>query len=178
MASDWSSHWTMRAEQSKRILGIKMYVSQNTHITNISLTQFKCRQWKKVIHQSSCVIKVNFLLLASVSIHQCNIDILNSWKHWLCTEQYTQIYISISLKARHYMAPSINAPSMRHWNWCSDVNKTFFTRPRPRPSLFGRLFVKRFALRYQTVVLSVWLSVTLVYCGQTVGQIKMKLATR
>ena len=47
---------------------------------------------------------------------------------------------------------------------------------------FGRLFLKRFALCYQTVVLSCpvlsclsVLSVTLVYCGQTVGWIKMKL---
>ena len=37
--------------------------------------------------------------------------------------------------------------------------------------VFGRPFLKRFALCYQTVVLSV----TLVYCGQTAGRIKMKL---
>jgi len=46
-------------------------------------------------------------------------------------------------------------------------------------TIFGRPFVKRFALCYQTVfclsVLSVCLSVTLVYCGQMVGWIKMKL---
>jgi len=41
-------------------------------------------------------------------------------------------------------------------------------------TIFGRPFVKRFALCYRTVVLSV-LSVTLVHCGQTVGWIKMKL---
>jgi len=40
--------------------------------------------------------------------------------------------------------------------------------------IFGRPFVKRFALCYQTVVCPV-LSVTLMYCGQTVGWIKMKL---
>ena len=44
---------------------------------------------------------------------------------------------------------------------------------------FGRPCVKRFAICYRTVVLSVsvlsCLSVTLVYCGQTVGRIKMKL---
>jgi len=40
--------------------------------------------------------------------------------------------------------------------------------------VFGRPFVKRFALCYRTVVLSC-LSVTLVYCGQTVGWIKFKL---
>jgi len=38
--------------------------------------------------------------------------------------------------------------------------------------VFGRPFVKQFALCYQTVVLSVML----VYCGQTVGWIKMKLS--
>jgi len=34
---------------------------------------------KKVLknHQSSCVVKVNFLLLTSVCVHQSNIDILN-----------------------------------------------------------------------------------------------------
>jgi len=47
-------------------------------------------------------------------------------------------------------------------------------------TLAGRPLVKRFALRYRTVVLSVYLSlpvlsVTLVYSGQTVGRIKMKL---
>ena len=40
--------------------------------------------------------------------------------------------------------------------------------------VFGRPFVKRFALCYRTIVLSV-LSLMLVHCGQTVGRIKMKL---
>jgi len=51
-----------------------------------------------------------------------------------------------------------------------------------RLSIFGRPFVKQFALCYQTVnvcpacpVCPVCLSVVLVYCGQTVGWIKMKL---
>jgi len=43
---------------------------------------------------------------------------------------------------------------------------------RLKMTLFGRPFVKRFALCYQTVVC---LSVTFVHCGQTVGRIKMKL---
>ena len=46
-------------------------------------------------------------------------------------------------------------------------------------AIFGRPFVKRFALCYRTVVClyvyPVCLSVTLVYCGQTVTWIKMKL---
>jgi len=41
--------------------------------------------------------------------------------------------------------------------------------------VFGRPFIKRFAQCYRTVVLLSVLSVTLVYCGQTVGRIKMKL---
>ena len=44
--------------------------------------------------------------------------------------------------------------------------------------LFGRPFVKWFALYYRSVVLSAYtvcLSVTLVYCGQVVERIKMKL---
>jgi len=52
--------------------------------------------------------------------------------------------------------------------------------------VLGRPFVKRFALCYQTVVcLSVCclsclslLSVTLVYCGQTIGWIKMNLGVQ
>jgi len=40
--------------------------------------------------------------------------------------------------------------------------------------LVGRPFVKRFVLCYRTVVLSV-LSVTLVYCSQMIGRIKMNL---
>jgi len=47
--------------------------------------------------------------------------------------------------------------------------------------IFGRPFVKRFALCYQTVVCPVCLSVlsvTLVYCGQMVGRIKMTLDTQ
>jgi len=49
----------------------------------------------------------------------------------------------------------------------------FHSRLKTYP--FGRPFVKRFALCYRSVVLSVCLSVTLVYCGQTVGRIKTKL---
>jgi len=44
-------------------------------------------------------------------------------------------------------------------------------------TVFGRPFVKRFALCYQTVDCPVCpdLSVTFVHCGQTVGRIKMEL---
>jgi len=41
--------------------------------------------------------------------------------------------------------------------------------------ILERPFVKRFALCYRTVVCLSVLSVTLVYCGQTVGWIKMPL---
>ena len=47
--------------------------------------------------------------------------------------------------------------------------------------VFGRPFVKRFALCYQTVVCLVCvsvLSVRFVHCGHTVGRIKMKLGTQ
>jgi len=55
----------------------------------------------------------------------------------------------------------------------------FWKQPRHNQNLivFWRPFVKRFALCYQTVVCPV-LSVTLVYCGQTVERIKMKLGTQ
>ena len=44
--------------------------------------------------------------------------------------------------------------------------------------LLGRPFVKRFALCYRSVVCLSCLSVTFVYCGQTVGRINMKLGTQ
>ena len=43
--------------------------------------------------------------------------------------------------------------------------------------IFGRPFVNRFTLCYRIVILTVSLSVTLVYCGQTVGWTKVKLGT-
>jgi len=47
-----------------------------------------------------------------------------------------------------------------------------FNSSTPSRIVFGRPFVKRFALCYPTAVC---LSVTLVYCGQTVGWIRMPL---
>jgi len=44
-----------------------------------------------------------------------------------------------------------------------------------RVGFFGRPFVKRFALCYQTVVCLSCLSETFVRCCQTVGRIKIKL---
>ena len=43
--------------------------------------------------------------------------------------------------------------------------------------IFGRSFVKRFALCYRTVVGVSLCLVTLVYCGQTAGWIKMPLGS-
>ena len=67
------------------------------------------------------------------------------------------------------------------------IKLSFSTTPHTLSLVFGRPFVKRFALCHQTVVclscpvcpvsLSVLfiLSVAFVHCGQTVGRIKMKL---
>ena len=51
-------------------------------------------------------------------------------------------------------------------------------RTSPRKFLFGRPFLKQFALCYRSVVCLSCLSVTLVHCGQTVGWIKTKLGTQ
>jgi len=82
-------------------------------------------------------------------------------------------------------------PMWAHWRHLANRIELVLpsVHPSPQPkrqidrfSRFGRPLVKRFALHvcYRTVVLSVLscpvcLSVTLVYCGQTVGWIKMKL---
>jgi len=42
-------------------------------------------------------------------------------------------------------------------------------------NLFLKMFVKQFTLSYRNVVLSVCPSGTLVYCGRTIGWIKMKV---
>ena len=64
--------------------------------------------------------------------------------------------------------------------WVCQFPVNYFTVPKPRPygdrnaiiiTIFGQPFVKRFALCYRSVVLSV----TFVHCGPTVGWIKMKL---
>jgi len=49
------------------------------------------------------------------------------------------------------------------------------TQNRNAILVFEQPFVKRFVVCYHTVVCLSCLSVTLVYCGQTVGWIKMKL---
>jgi len=72
---------------------------------------------------------------------------------------------------------------------CHTLNSNIVSRVKPllaTPSLvygqllmrrmvFGPPFVNRFALCYPSIVCLSCLSVTLVYCGQTVGRIKMKL---
>jgi len=77
--------------------------------------------------------------------------------------------------------PNFSAPSSKYTvsrKRCHYIFASNFAKYRP---IFGQAFVKRFALCYRAVVPSLCLfvlSVTLVYCGQTVGQIKMKLGTQ
>ena len=64
-----------------------------------------------------------------------------------------------------------------YWKAVPSCETSNTESPLAELQFFGRPFVKRFTLCYRSVVLSVCLSVTLVYCGQTVGRIKMKLGT-
>ena len=61
---------------------------------------------------------------------------------------------------------------MQDADWTLKQLATIFSRV---VSIFGQPFVKRFSLSYRTVVRLSVLSVTLVYCGQTAGWIKMPL---
>jgi len=61
---------------------------------------------------------------------------------------------------------------LRQSTAAKDSSTIFRHERNVNTTVLGRPFVKRFALCYQTVVS---LSITLVYCGQTVGWIKMKL---
>ena len=71
------------------------------------------------------------------------------------------------------------------WTWCNMVQWNTADIVDNGPwhmhlifQVFGRPFIKRFVLCYWTVVLSVSLSVLsvmLMYCGQMIGRIKMKL---
>jgi len=85
--------------------------------------------------------------------------------------------------AKYASRPSVKVIGSCSWTWLSAIRFNLF-RNKNEPgglTLFGRPFVKRFALCYPTVVcpvLSVCLSVLtvmLAYCGQTVGWIKMPL---
>jgi len=76
-------------------------------------------------------------------------------------------------------------PHMRaHWRHLANMIELLLPSahqsPQPKRQIdrfshFGRPFVKRFALCYQTAVCLSVLSVTLLYCGKTVGWIKIKL---
>jgi len=89
----------------------------------------------------------------------------NCWQFWGYTsvQNYKTTPGAFTSHTIHYQRPKLAATCIPH-----------YVRT---PLVFGRPFVKRFALCYRTVVLSCLsgLSVTLVYCGQTVGWIKMKL---
>jgi len=75
----------------------------------------------------------------------------------------------------HDNAPSSAAAShSQHHQRTTDQLHQLFVNSTHRQSRVGRPFVKRFTLCYRTVFC---LSVTLVYCGQTVGWIKMPLGT-
>ena len=96
----------------------------------------------------------------------------------LCLRPYNQRPMSIVAKRS-----PISAAAEVLFN--NHLTKSIFSSPFLSCAVFRRPFVKRFALCYQTVVcLSVCLSclsvlsVTLVYCGQTVKRIKMKLGMR
>ena len=60
--------------------------------------------------------------------------------------------------------------------WKFSRKESFFSKNRQKWTLFGRPFVKRYALCYRSAVClscQSCLSVTLVHCGQTVGRIKV-----
>ena len=58
------------------------------------------------------------------------------------------------------------------------ITKAIFKFKMSDSIIFGRPLVKRFTLCYQTVVCLSVSPLLLVYCGQTVGMIKMKLGTQ
>ena len=72
-----------------------------------------------------------------------------------------------------------SGPHCARWGPSSPPKEGGRASPNFRP-IFGRPFVKRFALCYQTVVCPVLscLSVTFVHCGQTVGRIEKKLGVQ
>ena len=93
---------------------------------------------------------------------------------WLCTYLYPR-YKSVRMTSIDTL-PSVGLLSS-HDYYHGILG--LFPKLLPLIGFVGRPSVKRFALCYWSVVcvscLSVCLSVTLMYCGQTVGWIKMKL---
>jgi len=78
-----------------------------------------------------------------------------------------RFHVALAMRHRHKWFIHIRAQPLVYKTPSAISHKVSFH--------FGRPFVKRFALFYQTVLCLSCLSVTLVYCGQTVGWIKMKL---
>ena len=72
-----------------------------------------------------------------------------------------------SSRACHVLVTFVSMLSHIAQSFCSAID---------RFKVFSGPFLKRFALCYEPIVLSVCLSVMLVYCRQTVGWIKMKLS--
>ena len=88
---------------------------------------------------------------------------------WLTNFRMIKMYKS------HYLLIPFQVPTTL---FCIQLGwRTLFLWEINTLGFFGRPFVKWFALCCRTIVLSDCLSVTLVYCGQTAGWIKMKLGT-
>jgi len=108
-------------------------------------------------------------------LSQCSVAILIRWGGW---SSYLHLY-------RSFQNPTVISENYIKICWFLMKLQTKITcllfGAHNVDYINGWPFVKRFALCYQTVVcpvLSVSLSVTLVYCGQTVGWIKMKLGVQ
>jgi len=113
-----------------------------------------------------------------ISISGCNFFCSHRTNCWnLCKSGASQFHLqhaSLEIDLNIYMEGVLSS-QQRAKSQCTAVRYH-----RCDVSFFGRPFIKRFALYYRTIVLSVCLSclsVTLVYCGQTVGWIKTKLVT-
>ena len=118
----------------------------------------------------------------------CSKQVAEHWKTTVTTHRVRPHYVGVVVVACrwHYTLETVLVMYL-DWHMISQSLHLFCAVSVQTESsvivVFGRPFVKRFVLCYRTVVypvllvcLSICLSVTLLYCGQRVGRIQMKLS--
>jgi len=126
------------------------------------------------LHNAHIVRQVFFLLQFSAAESWIAVWVL----HDSLFTQFLRMTISPRHISQHRVATRLRCGGIFNYHFIANLSQSLSIKHW----LFGQPFVKRFALCYRSLVClsvcPVCLSVTLVYCGQTVGRIKMKLGVQ
>ena len=131
------------------------------NVSRLCIVQM-CSECQQVVHRAVSVSRLCIVQMCS------DVRLLASMKEVEEPFEKDQIGESSS-RACHVLVTFVSMLSHIAQSFCSAID---------RFKVFSGPFLKRFALCYEPIVLSVCLSVMLVYCRQTVGWIKMKLSVQ